>query len=462
MGAGFDPMMLSRFQRSMAELSPKQQSAFESMRLDPEKLAAKPLEAALSEVAAAFDNIKNPADRANIAVELFGKSGAEMIPTLKLMQEYLNLLGEHEIIKPEDVARSNALGNSWKNLKNTMADMALTAMQSPAVGALDKISGGALGGGNVNAMTKAMRLFSGGWAKGKDLITGGDSLDKLAAQWESEDRNIQFADINEKKRIGQQQKQKRSDLVKEQSDKADKILQNMDDELGGENAVRARKRSEFADTLKGDPLKEAKLWAYDYRISALDSQKQRQEEQRERDQERQRQRHEADSLTQAMERPEEKYSREMDHDQDLFKKQMLNAETLSRLKKKHLDDYYREVKSQKSSLGISDPLSDYADNMTRLAQARQAGDITNDEFQKAAKRLRKSATSALKEETPAIHSLGAMALGSREAHALMTQLNIGDPKTKLAADTVKQLQDVNNKLAQQLPVLRQLVKLFDE
>ena len=78
LGAGFDPMMLSKFQRSLADQSPEQLTAFKKLGLNPDELGTKPLLESLESVAEAFDGkVGNAADRASIAMHLFRQVGCQ-------------------------------------------------------------------------------------------------------------------------------------------------------------------------------------------------------------------------------------------------------------------------------------------------------------------------------------------------------------------------------------------------
>lgn len=118
----FDPSMGAKFLRSMSDQSPDQLAAFKKLRLNPDELALKPLTEALKDVGEAFDEkLRNPADRASVAMHLFGRAGAEVISTLAMFREKMDLVGEHEIIKAEDVARAKAAAHAWKGVKNDIA-----------------------------------------------------------------------------------------------------------------------------------------------------------------------------------------------------------------------------------------------------------------------------------------------------------------------------------------------------
>lgn len=58
------------------------QAMFERLGLDSAALKAMPMEKALGMIADKIKNLKDPADRARIAMEIFGKSGVDMLPML--------------------------------------------------------------------------------------------------------------------------------------------------------------------------------------------------------------------------------------------------------------------------------------------------------------------------------------------------------------------------------------------
>ena len=174
------------------------------MKLDPEKLMAKPLEEALGDVSAAFDKIKNPADRANAAVELFGRSGAEIIPTSKLMRENIDRLSESQLFNAKDVARAKSFEHAKSEAWSQGQDLAGTTLN-----AIPNLMGasGRLGGDKISDLGKSLRLLSATEATLNDMFHGrfknnnDSSLTRLVGGWEKDDSNVRFAQGQEIKRI---------------------------------------------------------------------------------------------------------------------------------------------------------------------------------------------------------------------------------------------------------------------
>jgi hypothetical protein len=177
--------------------------------------------------------------------------------------------------------------------------------------------------------------------------------------------------------------------------------------------------------------------------------------------------------------------------------QLTDEETLAQLKRRHLEEYYREAagldakhlakemqspwekyqeekkwrqKAQadgiltpdlagragakadrdlKNALGISDPLGDYQKSLGDLDQAYQSGGsgITKDQYEKRRQQLRDQAISGMAGDNQELHPTAAMAAGSREAHSLAVQNMLSDPKLKVAQETLAALKRIEKDIA---------------
>lgn len=89
---------IKAFQKGVSEASSGSASAIQSFArigIEVDKIRALPLEQQLIAVAEGFQKVRNPADQTRIAMELFGKAGAELVPFLNQGPEGLaNLANE--------------------------------------------------------------------------------------------------------------------------------------------------------------------------------------------------------------------------------------------------------------------------------------------------------------------------------------------------------------------------------
>ncbi|MGD0781267.1 MAG: hypothetical protein ABSA30_00245, partial [Candidatus Aminicenantales bacterium] len=109
-GAGVAVDVSSHLQRSIAEGS----ESFKTLGLDARKLSAEPISEALAQVGEALNRVPNPCDRAAAAVDLFGKSGDEMIPILTNLRHKLAAVGEEAIVTAQKAEKTRAFDSAKK------------------------------------------------------------------------------------------------------------------------------------------------------------------------------------------------------------------------------------------------------------------------------------------------------------------------------------------------------------
>ncbi len=96
----------------------------------------------------------------------------------------------------------------------------------------------------------------------------------------------------------------------------------------------------------------------------------------------------------------------------------------------------KDSDDRRKQLGVSNPLGDYAKDLEEHRKALASGTITGDEFNAWNTSRRKSVIGEMAGDKPSISLNGAMAAGSAEAHSVIAQASVSDPKTKAAIDTV--------------------------
>lgn len=126
MAVGVEMPMVSKFQRALSQKTPDQLDAFGKLGLDPEQLKTQPLLQSLTQVGEALnDRVTNPADRAAVAMSLFGRGGAEVIATLSDMKSKMDLVDADEIFTAADTAKVYAWDRALKEAKNSLNDVSL-------------------------------------------------------------------------------------------------------------------------------------------------------------------------------------------------------------------------------------------------------------------------------------------------------------------------------------------------
>lgn len=133
------------------EGSEKTSVAFAALGLNVDRLAGQSAGGALETIADAMKNVSSPADRAALAVELFGKAGRDMVPLLNQGREGIEEFirkGEElgAVITTEQAAalaegqkHINEFKATWQGLVNTLATDVLPALNSVAKAAGDVI-----------------------------------------------------------------------------------------------------------------------------------------------------------------------------------------------------------------------------------------------------------------------------------------------------------------------------------
>ena len=101
-------------------------------------------------------------------------------------------------------------------------------------------------------------------------------------------------------------------------------------------------------------------------------------------------------------------------------------------------------------MGITDPLGDYGRSLKELREALGAGVIDQGEFYKRRKKLRTSTIGEIENENfHEVHPVAAMERGSMEAHALIANSMMSDPKVKIAQDANAKLDQIERNTRQQ-------------
>lgn len=96
------------------------------------------MEQILTDVAGAFDKIKDPAQRAYSATQLFGRGGQEMIPILAQLKEGGGLLAAAGI---SDEQTDAVLAGSWKKIHGFFSDVSHLAKRVVKEGISDFVEG---------------------------------------------------------------------------------------------------------------------------------------------------------------------------------------------------------------------------------------------------------------------------------------------------------------------------------
>lgn len=107
--------------------------SFEALKLDAAELQKLPLDEAMGKIADALAQVSNPAERAALAIDIFGKSGAELIP----------LLSEGSAGMKDAAKEAAALGKNLSRLDVAQVEAANDAvdkMKSAFGGLVDKLA----------------------------------------------------------------------------------------------------------------------------------------------------------------------------------------------------------------------------------------------------------------------------------------------------------------------------------
>ncbi len=446
MASGFDQPTLSKFQKSMSDQSPEVLAAFSKLNLDPNKLGTEPLLQSLLKVRDALEeNVRNPADRASIAMHLFGRGGATMIATLDEMKEKLALVGDHEIIKPSDIERVEAWEHALKGAGNTLSELNLAA-------------GRALGS-QSGFVTNLMRDIEGIGAFLKDGMAG---IDKLRERYKKEDHdaNPVNAKIKQDARIAATKLANEGERYAAAMQKANEKVQSLKDRVedltvGSEKAARNRFFREATAAGINVPDRIALMKKYDAAVAENKQKEQNDKEAKQREQDVKQRERDMDSFRDRYRKPEERRADELAKARDLFGE---NSETHNRVK-----DLQRE--QSRNALGVKDPLGDYLKDMDEGRAAFDRGDFeSQEEYGTWVKDKRTSAIQGMMGNRPSASPVGAMEAGSAAAHSIIAQNMIADPKVKIGQDIKTILEKIEKGLSkdQLAEAIRELTRIMKE
>jgi len=116
--AGVDPMHISRMQRALWEGNPRQAAAFSELGLDRRELTNLPATETLGKVFDSLEGIVNPAKQTALAMDLFGKSGAEILPVMKEFREKLKDMPAFYKVTPAEAEEAKASERAAKGAKS--------------------------------------------------------------------------------------------------------------------------------------------------------------------------------------------------------------------------------------------------------------------------------------------------------------------------------------------------------
>jgi len=463
---GMDPMMISRFQRAMVA----DKGAFKTMGLSADKLEAMPVKDALLQVAGAMGNVHNAAQRSALAFQLFGRSGAEVLPILATMKERMDQLRDWQIIKPEEIQRVKAYDAAWRGTKGAMGDIKKETAETVTFGLAKP--GAGLKTGIVRFFEQALNTIS----------ANPEAYVKAQQRYKKEDWRIDKAEDLERLRVAQEKLAESTKRYTAALADANAKMQTVADRAYaaryGEEAAEVRR---FQRGLEkgGMPKDEAQRRADNYEL-ALD----RAGELAAREQRRIREKAEGERLAESVATPEEKFDKELKHADDLLAKRIINEDIYQRLARKYIEDYYRvagnldrkriaeEMKSpvekyreraawarraaegteagsfltagqaefeqgqakkeMLGKLGIKDLLGDYAREMKDLWQAFRLGEITPEQYKARRKELREGTARGLAgEEAREVSPVAAMERGGAQAYAVIAAAQINSPQIQL-------------------------------
>lgn len=439
MASGFDQPTLSKFQKSLSDQSPEQMEAFGKLKLDPDKLGTEPLLQSLLKVRDAMDsNVKNPADRASVAMHLFGKGGATMIATLDEMKEKLDLVGDHDIIKPQDIERVEAWEHALKGASNTFSDLSL------AVG--KKLGSESGFGTQIARGVEAMKhIATWDW----------EGFDNTERRWKKEDYNVTHADEIEKAKTEQAKLANEGERYAAAMQKAKDQLQSLRDEIsdvgltGDEKAL-----SKFSRQLDKDKIVGPERDSLMSEFAGAQNKKRQSEFDTKFDDDRRQAAEERDStamsLAEKYKTPKEQRESELGKIEHYLGK---DSETYGRANARFRDE-------DRSRLGIKDPIGDFGKGYAELSDARDRGIINKREFGKRAGELGDRMLAGIAGEKPSINLNGAMAAGSREAHSVISSNMAADPTAKAVVEGNKILTQLNKGQMELTAAMHHLVTLM--
>jgi hypothetical protein len=233
---GFDEEAGAHFQRSIAENSP----GFKNLGLDAGKLAAEPLTQALAEVGQALKNAASPADRAAAAMEIFGRSGSELLPVLSGLKQKLDDVAESAVVTAE-----KALKTKQHDTEKKEADRAFDELSDRAARGLGADEG--FGSAWEHTKGTAWSLLSGGMEGMQDYeqrrLAARDRNEKAAAA-------EKFRVLGEPQRLKEEAEQKKREERQKQLAEAGQAMTELG-ERSESGLVAARSRDNWGNQNEG-------------------------------------------------------------------------------------------------------------------------------------------------------------------------------------------------------------------
>jgi hypothetical protein len=460
MAAGIDPAMAAKFQGTLAGPSKEQGALLKSMGLDSAALASKPLAQSLSAVGAGLNAIQNPADRVNAAMTLFGRNGHEVLGTLTNLSQKLQNTPAGQLITADDIARVKAWDSALKGAGESLSRVMLAAGRK--VGAESGI-GTHLARG-VEGIGHAMRWD---W----------QAFDKAEARWNKEDKAAATAErtaaaAQHQARLAAEA-ERYATAMKWANDSLDGLTDKLADLRHGDgtaarNAFMREAREKGLDKQPGGMARV--MQQYDAIDQEIDARQRRKQQEADRD-----------NRLKGIRSPADVLHAEYSAIDSLRDAQLLSANQVAELKKRHLEDYYRtahgldrkqlaeELRSPaqkyqqhmqaleamrrgtrgddpfglnpalqarardklRGELGVRDSMGDYAKQFRDLKEARDKGLITGEQFDIRRRELRRTAVEGATSHLETVSPIGAMARGSAEAYSMLVQSQLNDPKAQL-------------------------------
>jgi hypothetical protein len=162
-GLGIDQVAsgISKFQKNLVEDGDKAAGALYKLGLSADQLLAMSPGQMFETMAEKLAAIPDPAQRTAIAIELLGKSGAELLPLLTA--NIKDLEAGASVMSKTTIENLDRLDDAWAKLKinvgSAIGDIIgkMTSLEGISVGVWD-----AVGGGNVSAVLDAWRDLTGG------------------------------------------------------------------------------------------------------------------------------------------------------------------------------------------------------------------------------------------------------------------------------------------------------------
>jgi hypothetical protein len=487
---GFDTGNLAHFYRAMKEGG----EVWKSLGLNAEKLKSESILTAFNEVGESFRKIASPVDRSAIAMELFGRSGAALLPVLSQLKEKLERVPDYKVIRPQDVQEGKATDLAKQGAENSLGGMlvntgvarahyqgiqALSLLAETGLGALTHMPG-------LSSQDEAQA-----WAGRM-----GRKWSAASEQWGAAEANIENADALEQ----QARIQARADAfhTKRVADaKAErKAIAAIADEqerwTASAEQLARNKVIEEIEKAGGRPFAwtDSKGVEHAGAIDAYDQAQLR----KAKEERAQADRTKGDALRESVRSAEEIYRAETEPADELYRRKAISEETYARLRKRYLEDYYRseyrldakrldestrtglgvlnrereglaamrkngliseDARSRgerdardkyRASLGVSDPYETFRRKQEDLAEALKTHDISTEEYDRQTKRNKNAASGDVLSDYQDVQLMGAAKAGSSAAYSMLARSEVSDPKVTLAQETNKKLDAINESL----------------